>query len=103
MLPSNGKIWTQYLKMKKNIDLKGFPDFDVAEKYNFISHCFDGKTSSLKAHLHWRSLLVKPSVTATCDSNELDRMISVLCLAAHGSQGKYNSDCRVSLSLALSP
>ncbi len=29
---------------------------------------------------------------ATCDSNESDRMISVLCLAAHGSQGKYNSD-----------
>jgi hypothetical protein len=28
---------------KKNIDLKGFSDFDVAEKYNFISHCFDGK------------------------------------------------------------
>jgi hypothetical protein len=30
-----------------------------------------------------------------------DRIISVFCLATQGGQGKYNSDCYVSLSMAL--
>jgi hypothetical protein len=50
--------------------------------------------NNVKASLHWQSLLAKPSATATHDSHESDRMISILCHAAQGSQGKYTSDCR---------
>jgi hypothetical protein len=47
--------------------------------------------------------MAKPSAAATHDSHESDRMIFILCHATQGSQGKYNSDCCVSLVLALSP
>jgi len=57
----------------------------------------------IKACFHWRSLLAKPFATVTRDGHKSDGMISILCCAAQGSQGKYNNDCRVSLSLALSP
>ncbi len=57
----------------------------------------------IKAHLHWQSLLAKLLGTVTSDSHKSDRMIPILCCTAQGSQGKYNSDCRVSLLLALSP
>jgi hypothetical protein len=47
--------------------------------------------NNVKASLHWQSLLAKLSATATHDSHESDRMISILCHAAQGSQGKYIS------------
>ncbi len=59
-------------------------------------------TCSFKAHLHWQSLLAKPSVKAIHDRQDTDKIIFILCCAAQGGQGKYSSDCRVLLSLALS-
>ncbi len=67
----------------------------------------------LKLHFHWRYFKAKTQATLTLDSHygtclghlgrgDTDRIISILCHAAHGGQGKYSSECRMSLSLSVS-
>ncbi len=65
---------------------------------------------SFKPHIHWQSLLSKMQVTATgyvlalatLGNTASNRIISDCVPVTQGGQGRYSSDCRVSLLLVLS-
>ncbi len=69
---------------------------------------------TVKGHIHWQYLLAQLS-SVLCHENahltsfghlgrcDTNRIGSILCCIAQGCQGKYASDCRMSLSLAFSP
>jgi hypothetical protein len=62
-----------------------------------LKHCFD------KASKAMFSLEKVNEITPATVTHYRNRIIFIFCCAAQGNQGKYNSDCRMSLSQAFLP